>query len=104
MISRSRPGSNAAGLLARAGGADPFWGEEVISAFSLETQSLAPFGLRLRPHSHRRPDRPRLRLSRASFMLVAWISAMMCLNVTPSTSSETSRYLIFPSRVMSCPF
>ena len=38
------------------------------------------------------------------FMLVAWISAMLCLNVTPSTSSETSRYLIFPSRVMSCPF
>ena len=38
------------------------------------------------------------------FMLVAWISAMMCLNVKPSASSETSRYLIFPSRVMSCPF
>jgi hypothetical protein len=34
-------------------------------------------------------------------MLMAWISAILCLNVTPSTSS---RYFSLPSRVTSCPF
>ena len=37
-------------------------------------------------------------------MLEAWISAMVCLNGLPSTSSSTVRYLIFPSRLTSCPF
>ena len=37
-------------------------------------------------------------------MLVAWTSAMRCLNVVPSTPSSTSRYRKVPSRVMSCPF
>jgi hypothetical protein len=37
-------------------------------------------------------------------MLVAWISAILCLNVVPPTSSSTSRYRKVPSRVMSCPF
>jgi len=37
-------------------------------------------------------------------MLEAWISAMVCLNGLPSTSSSTIRYLIFPSRLTSCPF
>ncbi len=34
-------------------------------------------------------------------MLVAWISAIRCLKLWPSTSSSTSRYLRVPSRVMS---
>ena len=37
-------------------------------------------------------------------MLEAWISATVCLNGLPSTSSSTVRYLIFPSRLTSCPF
>jgi hypothetical protein len=37
-------------------------------------------------------------------MLEAWISAMVCLNGLPSTSSSTVRYLIFPSRLTNCPF
>src|ERR1700722_18221250 len=37
-------------------------------------------------------------------MLVAWTSAMRCLNVVPSSSSSTSRYRRVPSSVMSCPF
>jgi hypothetical protein len=32
-------------------------------------------------------------------MLEARISAMVCLNGLPSTSSSTVRYLIFPSRL-----
>src|SRR5277367_2159269 len=36
--------------------------------------------------------------------LVAWISAIRCLNSVPSTSSSTSRYLRVPSSVTSCPF
>jgi hypothetical protein len=32
-------------------------------------------------------------------MLVAWTSAMRCLNVVPSTSSSTSRYRKVPSTV-----
>ena len=38
------------------------------------------------------------------FMLIAWISAIRCLNGWPSTSSVTSRYRSVPSSVMSCPF
>src|ERR1700674_4630297 len=38
------------------------------------------------------------------FMLVAWTSAIRCLNLVPSTSSSTSRYRKVASRVMSCPF
>src|SRR5260370_32793704 len=37
-------------------------------------------------------------------MLVAWTSAIRCLNVVPTISSSTSRYRKVPSRVMSCPF
>src|ERR1039457_1100002 len=37
-------------------------------------------------------------------MLEAWISAMVCLNGFPSTSSSTVRYLIFPSRLTRCSF
>ena len=37
-------------------------------------------------------------------MLVAWISAIRCLKLAPSTSSVTSRYRSVPSREMSCPF
>lgn len=38
------------------------------------------------------------------FMLTAWISAIRCLNVTPLSSSSTSRYRRTPLSVMSCPF
>ena len=67
------------------------------SALSLERQSLAPFGLRLSVITRTVCQIVRGFDFGEPLHAVAWISAMMRLNVMPSASSETSRYLIFPS-------